>query len=87
MYETLSLQDEYWAVEARAMEECYIKEINMSEEKEELQENQVFTELIELWAAVNLYIDTGYELVSDLPEVHIRYVLQIKYFCQSGFFQ
>ncbi|XP_012219235.1 ribosomal biogenesis protein LAS1L isoform X2 [Linepithema humile] len=70
------LHDEYWAVEARAMEECYIKEINMLEEKEELQENQVFTELIELWAAVNLYIDTGYELVSDLPEVHIRETLQ-----------
>lgn len=69
------LHDEYWAVEARAMEECYVEETNMLEEKEK-QENRVFTELIELWTAVNLYINAGYRLVSDLPEVHIRETLQ-----------
>lgn len=56
------------------MEECYMEEIRMLEEEKELQEEQVFTELIELWTAVNLYINTNYKLVSDLPEVHIRYV-------------
>lgn len=46
----------------------------MLEEKEELEEMQAFTDLIELWTAVSLYIDAGYKLVSSLPEVQLRYV-------------
>lgn len=49
----------------------------MLEEKEELEEIQAFTDLIELWTAVSLYIDAGYKSVSNLPEVQLRYV----YFC------
>jgi len=51
-----------------------MKEANMLEEKEELEEMQAFTDLIELWTAVSLYIDAGYKLVSSLPEVQLRYV-------------
>ncbi|GAB1869610.1 Ribosomal biogenesis protein LAS1L [Camponotus japonicus] len=70
------LHDEYWAAEARTIEKCYMKEANMLEEKEELEEIQAFTDLIELWTAVSLYIDAGYKLVSNLPEVQLREVLQ-----------
>lgn len=71
------LKDEYWAAEACAIEKCYMEEANMLEKKEDLEEIQAFTELIELWTAVSLYIDAGYKLVSNLPEVQLRYV----YFC------
>lgn len=67
-------KDEYWAAEARTIEKCYMKEANMLEEKEELEEIQAFTDLIELWTAVSLYIDAGYKLVSNLPEAQLRYV-------------
>lgn len=66
-------KDEYWAAEARTIEKCYMKKANMLEEKEKLEEIQAFTDLIELWAAVGLYIDAGYKLVSNLPEVQLRY--------------
>lgn len=72
------LKDEYWAAEARAVEKCYMEEANiLEEEKEETKEVQAFTDLIELWTAVSLYIDAGYKLVANLPEVQLRYV----YFC------
>ncbi|XP_070156166.1 uncharacterized protein [Polyergus mexicanus] len=69
------LHDEYWAVEACAIEKCYIEEVNMLEEKN-LEEIQAFTELIELWTAISLYIDAGYKLVSNLPEVQLQEILQ-----------
>ncbi|KMQ92576.1 las1-like protein [Lasius niger] len=71
------LHDEYWAAEARAVEKCYMEEANiLEEEKEETKEVQAFTDLIELWTAVSLYIDAGYKLVSNLPEVQLREILQ-----------
>ncbi|XP_050444578.1 ribosomal biogenesis protein LAS1L [Cataglyphis hispanica] len=70
------LHDEYWAAEACAIEKCYTKEANMLEEKEELEEIRAFTDLIELWTAVSLYIDAGYKSVSNLPEVQLREILQ-----------
>lgn len=71
-------KDEYWAAEACMIEKCYMKEANMLEEKEELEEIQAFTDLIELWTAVSLYIDAGYKLVSNLPEVQLRYVYFVR---------
>lgn len=71
------LHDEYWVAEARAIEKCYMEETNLlEEEKEETKEVQAFTDLIELWTAVSLYIDAGYKLVSNLPEVQLREILQ-----------
>lgn len=66
------LHDEYWAPEAHAMEKCYTKEV----EEEEEPEVQDFTDVIELWTAVSLYANVGYNLVSDLPETHLREILQ-----------
>ncbi|XP_012528859.2 uncharacterized protein LOC105832452 [Monomorium pharaonis] len=65
------LHDEYWAPEAHAMEKCYMKEA-----EEEESEVQNFTDVIELWSAVSLYVDAGYNLVSDLPEIQLREILQ-----------
>ncbi|XP_029166352.1 ribosomal biogenesis protein LAS1L-like [Nylanderia fulva] len=71
------LHDEYWAAEACAIEKSYMEEANMlEEEKEETKEVQALTDLIELWTAVNLYIDAGYKLVSNLPEVQLREILE-----------
>lgn len=53
------------------MEKCYTKEV----EEEEEPEVQDFTDVIELWTAVSLYANVGYNLVSDLPETHLRYII------------
>jgi len=72
------LQNEYWIVEARAMEEYYTKENTAEkvslEEKEESEEIQAFADLIEVWSAVILYIDADFDLVSSLPDAQLRYV-------------
>lgn len=47
-----------------------------AEEEEEFQV-QDFTDVIELWTAVSLYINAGYKLVSDLPEMQLRYIFFI----------
>lgn len=70
------LHDEYWAAEACAIEKCYMEKANVVKEKEELEEIQAFSDLIELWTAVSLYIDAGYKLVSNLPEVQLQEILQ-----------
>ncbi|XP_024870779.1 ribosomal biogenesis protein LAS1L [Temnothorax curvispinosus] len=69
------LHDEYWAPEARTMEKCYVKKTDASEEEEE-SEAQDFTDVIELWTAVGLYVNAGYNVVSDLPEIQLREILQ-----------
>jgi len=60
------------------MEEYYTKENAAeeipSEEKEESEEIQAFANLIEVWSAVILYIDAGFDLVSSLPDAQLRYV-------------
>ncbi|KAG5322061.1 LAS1L protein, partial [Acromyrmex heyeri] len=69
------LHDEYWAPEAHAMEKCYLKEgEQVLEEEEESEEN--FTNMIEIWTAVSLYVNADYKLVSDLPETQLREILQ-----------
>lgn len=70
------LHDEYWAPEARAMEKCYVKEADALDEEEESDEAQNFTDVIELWTAISLYVNAGYKLVSDLPETQLREILQ-----------
>lgn len=43
----------------------------------EIQENeevQDFSDLIELWSSVSLYIHAGYHLVSDVPDSQLRYM-------------
>ncbi|XP_077281818.1 uncharacterized protein LOC143908220 [Temnothorax americanus] len=69
------LHDEYWAPEARTMEKCYATKTDASEEEEE-SEAQDFTDVIELWTAVGLYVNAGYNVVSDLPEIQLREILQ-----------
>lgn len=66
------LKDEYWAPEACAIEKCYMKEANMLEKEEESEVD--FTDVIELWTAVSLYVNAGYKSVSDLPEMQLRYI-------------
>ncbi|XP_011881488.1 PREDICTED: uncharacterized protein LOC105569544 [Vollenhovia emeryi] len=69
------LHDEYWAPEARTMDKCYIKRVNVLEEEEE-SEMHNFTDVVELWTAVSLYVKAGYKLVADLPEIQLREILQ-----------
>ncbi|CAK9815574.1 Ribosomal biogenesis protein LAS1L [Anthophora quadrimaculata] len=69
------LHEEYWAAEAKKMEEClnteeFIKEV---QENEELQD---FDDLIELWTAVSLYIHAGYNLISSIPDPQLKETLQ-----------
>jgi len=59
------------------MEKCYVKADALEEEEE--SEVQDFTDVIELWTAVSLYVNAGYKLVSDLPEIQLRYI----YYCKS----
>jgi len=65
------------------MEEYYTKENAAEEipleEKEESEEIQAFANLIEVWSAVILYIDAGFDLVSSLPDAQLRYVFIINY--------
>lgn len=67
------LQNEYWAPEARAMEERCMTNFDVLEDEEHLRK-RTFARLIELWITVGLYIKAGHELVSDLPVKEIRYV-------------
>ena len=66
------VQDEYWAPEACAMEKYYLKEEVLEEEEKFEIEN--FTNMIEIWTAVNLYVNADYKLVSDLSETQLRYI-------------
>lgn len=49
------------------MEECIVID-KTAQETEETEEIQEFSDLIELWTAVNLYMHGGYHLVSDIPD-------------------
>ncbi|XP_018345422.1 PREDICTED: uncharacterized protein LOC108750468 isoform X1 [Trachymyrmex septentrionalis] len=69
------LHDEYWAPEACAMEKC-LKEGEEVLEEEEESEVENFTNMIEIWTAVSLYVNADYKLVSDLPETQLREILQ-----------
>jgi len=51
-----------------------MKKADALEEEEESEDVQDFTDVIELWTAVSLYVNAGYKLVSDLPEMQLRYI-------------
>ena len=67
------LKEQYWAVEAKRMEECLIDEESVKE-VQETEEVQDFDDLIELWTSVSLYIHAGYRLVSNVPDLQLKYV-------------
>lgn len=69
------LHEEYWAAEARRMEECIVID-ETAQETEETEEIQEFSDLIELWTAVNLYMHGGYHLVSDIPDSQLAETLR-----------
>ncbi|XP_078051029.1 uncharacterized protein LOC144477291 [Augochlora pura] len=61
------LHEEYWAAEANRLEDCIVME-ESEKEAEENEEIQEFSDLIELWTSVSLYIHAGYHLVEDIPD-------------------
>ncbi|XP_006618206.1 uncharacterized protein LOC102672159 isoform X4 [Apis dorsata] len=69
------LHEEYWAAEGKKIEECLITEESMKEIQES-EEVQDFSDLIELWSSVSLYIHAGYHLVSNVPDSQLRETLQ-----------
>lgn len=69
----LCLKEEYWAAEAKRMEECIVT-VESIKEAQETDEIQEFSDLIELWTAVSLYIHVGYYLVSDIPDPQLKYI-------------
>ncbi|XP_071875541.1 uncharacterized protein isoform X1 [Bombus fervidus] len=69
------LHEEYWAAEAKRMEECLITEESMKE-VQKTEEVQDFDDLIELWTSVSLYIHVGYHLVSNVPDPQLKETLQ-----------
>ena len=67
------LHEEYWGAEAKGMEEYIAVGESAKEAEEEIQE---FSDLIELWTAVSLYIHAGYYLVADIPDSELEETLQ-----------
>lgn len=43
-------------------------------EIQESEQIQDFSDLIELWSSVSLYIHVGYHLVSNIPDAQLRYI-------------
>ncbi|XP_018307424.1 uncharacterized protein [Mycetomoellerius zeteki] len=70
------LHDEYWAPEACAMKRYYLKEGEEVLKEEGESEVEDFTNMIEIWTAVSLYVNADYKLVSDLPETQLCEILQ-----------
>lgn len=68
------LHEEYWTAEGKRIE-CLITEESMKEIQES-EEVQDFSDLIELWSSVSLYIHAGYHLVSNVPDSQLRETLQ-----------
>ncbi|XP_031827289.1 uncharacterized protein LOC116424694 [Nomia melanderi] len=69
------LHEEYWAAEAKGLEECAISN-ELVKEAQETEEIQEFSDLIELWTAVSLYIHAGYNFVKDIPDSELVETLQ-----------
>ncbi|XP_076277925.1 uncharacterized protein LOC143207909 [Lasioglossum baleicum] len=72
------LHEEYWAAEAKGLEECIVTDETVKE-VQETEEIQEFSDLIELWTAVSLYIHAGYHLVEDIPDLELMETLQDLY--------
>lgn len=66
------MKEQYWAAEGKRIE-CLITEESMKEIQES-EEVQDFSDLIELWSSVSLYIHAGYHLVSNVPDSQLRYM-------------
>lgn len=56
------------------MEQLYTKEDNILEKEEKPNNAQAFSDLLELWTQVSLYIDTFYQSISQIPDRKLRYV-------------
>lgn len=69
------LHEEYWAAEAKQIEECLIAEESMKD-TQATEEVQDFGDLIELWTSVSLYIHAGHQLVSSVPDTQLKETLQ-----------
>lgn len=69
------LHEEYWTSEAKVLEELYIKEVEIMEVNES-EDTEAFTDLIELWVAIGLYANAGYELVDSIPDMQLQGTLQ-----------
>ncbi|XP_015432702.1 PREDICTED: uncharacterized protein LOC107188842 [Dufourea novaeangliae] len=69
------LHEEYWAAEAKRMKECVITNESVKE-AQETEEVQEFSDLIELWTAISLYIHAGYSLVRDIPDPELKVTIQ-----------
>lgn len=67
--------EEYWTSEAKVLEELYIKEVEIMEVNES-EDTEAFTDLIELWVAIGLYANAGYELVDSIPDMQLQGTLQ-----------
>ncbi|XP_015590194.1 uncharacterized protein LOC107265336 [Cephus cinctus] len=71
------LHDEYWASEAKNMEEYLMKQMEDTEDEEvESEEAEALKDLIELWVAIGLYMRANYSLVEEIPDSHLQNALQ-----------
>ncbi|XP_046814658.1 uncharacterized protein LOC124422355 isoform X1 [Vespa crabro] len=68
------LHEEYWIAEAKALEKYYAKKAEIIEINES-EDTEGFTDLIELWVAIGLYIRAGYDLVDSIPDVQLQETL------------
>ncbi|KAF7411838.1 hypothetical protein HZH66_000734 [Vespula vulgaris] len=68
------LHEEYWIAEAKALEKYYAKKVEIMEINES-EDTEAFTDLIELWVAIGLYIRAGYDLVDSIPDTQLQKTL------------
>lgn len=68
------LHEEYWVTEAKALEKYYNKKAEVIEVNE-LEDTEAFSDLIELWIAIGLYIRAGYDLVNSIPDKELQETL------------
>lgn len=64
-------KEEYWIAEAEALEKYYGKKAEIMEINES-EDTEAFTDLIELWVAIGLYIRADYDLVDSIPDVQLQ---------------
>lgn len=64
-------KEEYWIAEAKALEKYYGKKAEIMEINES-EDTEAFTDLIELWVAIGLYIRADYDLVDSIPDVQLQ---------------
>ncbi|XP_014230691.1 uncharacterized protein LOC106655020 [Trichogramma pretiosum] len=62
------VHEEYWAAEARHLQVHELDDIEKIISEEEGNLNKLF----ELWVAINLYIKTDHQIISDIPDQSIK---------------